>query len=81
MSKEATCCRNQSRRLCLSTITYRDESLKELTAVLQATKAGFKGLQEDPDSGTETCHWPCNEDQHNEPDEGKARISTHGDSS
>ena len=74
-----SCVWSNPARWCMANhFTYRHKLFKELTAVFDASKACFKGLQEDPDSGTETCYWPCNEDQHDEPDKRKARISTHG---
>lgn len=46
-------------------------------AIPYETKAGFEGLEENPDTTGEKCHGPCYEPQQQKPEKGKARIAEH----
>lgn len=78
-------------RLRASRLTFNDRDtnlarpsnvrLDTAVGVLDETKESFKGLENDPQSTGKEGNRPGNEEKEDQPEKGKARISSHDDGS
>eukprot|EP00542_Grammatophora_oceanica_P016679 CAMPEP_0194033048 /NCGR_PEP_ID=MMETSP0009_2-20130614/5859_1 /TAXON_ID=210454 /ORGANISM="Grammatophora oceanica, Strain CCMP 410" /LENGTH=87 /DNA_ID=CAMNT_0038673657 /DNA_START=132 /DNA_END=395 /DNA_ORIENTATION=+ len=55
-----------------------DKLLQEIVEGLDGLDACFKGLHQKPQSSSKPCHWPCDDNEQNSPDDGEKWISRHG---